>query len=86
MLTNDIDLSYEMLEADSLLDNIHDFIRAYQETRETLFAWLVYRAANRLLQHPDYEGTPEECCALRRLAMQWKLLAFSASGSSWRAA
>ena len=75
----DFDCLAEVYEVDTLLQNIHAFIHAYQETGAPMFAWMIHRAANVLWQHPEYEGTDEERCKYRKLSKQWKMVAHSSS-------
>jgi len=77
MLTTEYEFLVEVYEADKLLEYIHDFIHAYQETGASIYAWMVYQSANKLWRHPDYEGSDEDRCAFRKLSNQWKMLALS---------
>ena len=86
MLTTEIDYSTELYEPDRLLECMHDFIHAYQETGASSHAWMVYESADRLWCHPDYEGSDEERCLFRKLAGQWKMLALAAGYRVGRAA
>ena len=55
---------------------LRSLIRGYVQQRSTAVAVAVARHIEALCAHPDYRGSWEERCALRRLAWHWNGLAW----------
>ncbi len=62
---------------------VGSLIRGYLHHRSTAVAVAVARHIEALCAHPDYRGSWEERCALRRLARHWNGLAWIASAQGF---
>lgn len=69
----------QMLTPREIEVRVGSLIRGYLHHRSTAVAVAVARHIEALYAHPDYRGSWEERCALRRLARHWSGLAWFAA-------
>ncbi len=69
----------QMLAPQEIEARLGQLIRGYLHRRSTALAAAVAQHIETLCAHPDYRGSWEERCALRRLARHWNGLAWFAT-------